>query len=240
MREPEKIEIKVSLDALVVERARAEFQLTDDAAEPRSVWFCERLEKDDAGVELGMLDRNIIVRLRGRGEGSDSTVKFRRDGPFRLPTRWDDDDEHEFKLEEDWSGDRHPWLASVSRIIDPELLTFWPTMSPKFFSDVQEDFAPTMAGTRVDLSSLVVLHPIHALTWDEVDADLKDKVRAEQWSIDDRRFMELSIRVDSDQAKQRQKRFIAFVRDKGFPVPEKAETKTATMLRYLATRPATA
>jgi hypothetical protein len=204
------------------------------------VWFCERLGNSDAGVELGMLDRDIIVRLRARRERSDCTVKCRRDGPFELPAGWDDDDEHEFKLEEDWSGQRHPWSASVSRNIDPDLLMFWPTMSPKFFSDVQEDFASTMAGTRVDLPSLVVLHPIHALAWDEVDADLKDEVRAEQWSVDDRRFLELSIRVDSDRAKQRQKRFIDFVRGKGFAVPEKAETKTATMLRYLATRPAPA
>ena len=111
MREPKKLEIKVSLDALVVERARAEFQLTDQDAAPGSVLFCERLDKDDAGVELGMLDRNIIVRLRG-GERSDWTVKFRRDGPFELPAGWDNDDEHEFKLE---SVRSRPWTDEHCR-----------------------------------------------------------------------------------------------------------------------------
>jgi hypothetical protein len=238
MTDPEKVEIKVSLDSLAVERARAVFGLTDDTASPGSVWFCERLEDDDLGTELRMLDRNLIVRLRGRGDRSDCTVKFRRDEPFTLPAGWDADQEHGFKFEGDWSGDRHAWSASVSRRIDPSLLTFWPTMSSQFVSSVQGDFASAMTGVPAKLPSLTVLHPIHALAWDEVHVDFDDKVRAEQWSVDDRRFLEFSIRVDADRAGHWQKRFTALIRDKGFAVPAKADTKTAATLRYLATRSA--
>ena len=89
------------------------------------------------------------------------------------------------------------------------------------------------------MSSLQPLGPIHASHWElkKEHAGFDQKIVAEQWSVDDRGFLELSIRVDFDEAATGQKNFTSFVRDKGFGVLARQETKTAAMLGYLATRP---
>src|SRR5262245_43262249 len=118
--DPEKVEIKISLDASVVEAARHAFDLTDDGAEPAEIWFCERTEQSDVGLVLELLERGLIVRLRHRpGDKSDVSVKLRRSTSFEVPEGWGGHDEiNEFKLEGDWAGRNQQLSASVTQPAD--------------------------------------------------------------------------------------------------------------------------
>jgi hypothetical protein len=226
----------------MVKAARHAFDLTDDTAEPADIWLCEHTKQSDVGLVLELLEHDLIVRLRHRpGDKSDVTVKHRRSTSIEVPDGWGiDDGVNEFKFEGDWAGRNQQLSASVTQPADPSVFPLESPLVQDLFSQAQQDFASAvMAPSALALTSLEPLGPIHASRWElkKDDTGFDHKIVAEQWSVDDRGFLELSIRVDFDEAATSQKTFTTFVHDKGFGVLARQETKTAATLGYLATRP---
>jgi hypothetical protein len=237
---PDKAEIKISLDHTMIERARTAFGLGDAAAELADIWFCDHVVQDDGDVRLDLAENDLIVRLRRRGEDSDSTIKFRCLGEIVLPEDWKTDDPpNKSKFEGDWTGTKHQLSASVTANVSEALFGTLPSLSGDWFTGAQQGFAAWAAKDLDEpLVSLTPLGPIYSLHW-ELDEDATgfgDKIVFEQWSVDDLGFLELSVRVDFDDAAAWQDRFTGFVRDKGFDVRAHQETKTTVMLRHLANR----
>ena len=62
----------------MVATACAAFDLDAADAELADIWFCEQVVGRGDAVRLTLAERDLIVRLRRRGDRSDSTLKFRR------------------------------------------------------------------------------------------------------------------------------------------------------------------
>ena len=72
------MEIKVTLGADMIERGRQAFRIGLAQAERRSIWFGEHLASPADPVELPLLSRGVIIRIRQReGEDDDATLKLR-------------------------------------------------------------------------------------------------------------------------------------------------------------------
>jgi hypothetical protein len=240
---PDQVEIKISFGLDEVPRALAAFELDDDSATEGEIWFCELVESP--GAKPTLLGHDLIVRLRQRPDHkSDSTVKRRGKQAPTLPAWWEPDDD--CKYEGDWAGTSHQLSASVSKKVDHDILSrlsdrpLW-AMADKLFNDHQRDFAQAaITGQVLDLGSVRPLGPIHARTWKaERRTGHAEPIAAEQWSVDDRGFLELSVRVDYPEAQGAQGRFTEFVRSHHFDPDALQKTKTAAILSYLAGRAVT-
>ena len=115
-------EIKVTLGAAMVERGRQAFRIGLAQAERRSIWFGERLASQADTVELPLLSRGVILRIRQRdGEDDDATLKLRGPEGCIDPGLWRERTKSfgkRAKLEGDWAGRRHLLSASLIGKID--------------------------------------------------------------------------------------------------------------------------
>ena len=108
------IEIKANIEGRV---GQALATLGDPVPETkRQIWFAEDRSGLQAGGQLNMLSRGIILRIRS-GEGpDDSTAKLRPVDAEQLTKQWSEPFKQEplkYRIEGDWSGDRHVLAASA-------------------------------------------------------------------------------------------------------------------------------
>ena len=241
--EPKRVELKISIRAKHVKDARHNLELNDNDATTATIWFCDRpLGGHHAGFEL--FDRGLIVRLRSKGgDDSDTTVKYRRPQPLELPSGWDDVEARpNFKIEGDWTGKNRQVSASLDSTVDEKVIddavADRPPLSQQLFSADQRAFANALtAPDKVSLTSLRPLGPIHALRWQEAPReDLDEELGAEQWTAGDLVFLELSIRVNFDEAQKWQDKFKFWAMKKGFGASSMGTTKTQAVLEYFADR----
>lgn len=239
MARPKKVELKISVHADDVARARRRLELTDEGATTASIWFCDQPEIDAPAVKLALFDRGVIVRLRHKQEDdSDSTIKLRRRDPMRLPNGFGNNDA--LKVEGDWSGDRRQVSASLVATVDGTLIdeagADGPPLERRLFSPDQRRFATAILRSNdVELISLRPLGPIHALRWQEFPReDLDEEVGAEQWIVDEQMFLELSMRVKYENAEKWQRRFNDWASDLGLDVGAVQTTKTQAVLEHFA------
>ena len=239
----EWVELKVTLGAEQVDAGLAGFALEAESAERRSIWFCERIDAHDGPAMLPLLDRGAILRVRKiQDSPDDSTLKLRGlEGGvdpklWRQRTRAFGDDA---RIEGDWVTDRHLVSASLdSRIegdlIDEVIAAGRPHQVQRLLS---EDQLALAADWLLRLDGLELLGPIRARKWKKGAGDLGAEVVAELWEIDNGpRFLELSMRVNVDQDPAgTQRQLEQTVRDHGLDIAAGQQTKTATVLTYLAT-----
>jgi hypothetical protein len=239
----ERVELKVTLGAEQVDAGLAGFALDAGSAERRSIWFCERTDAHGGPAMLPLLDRGAILRVRKiRDSPDDSTLKLRGlegsvdPGRWRQRTKAFGDDA---RIEGDWVPDRHLVSASLDSRIDGDLIdevvaAGRPYQVQRLFSGDQQALA---AEWLLGLDGLELLGPIRAQKWKKGAGKLAAEVVAELWEIDDGpRFLELSTRVNVDQDPAAALRQLELaVRDHGLDIAAGQQTKTSTVLKYLAT-----
>jgi hypothetical protein len=236
------VELKVSLDGAHVDDGLRKLDLDPDgaAAEPRQIFFCERVITSSDPIVLPLLARGIILRIRKiKGGRDDSTLKLRGPEGSVNPKLWDertrqfDDDA---KIEGDWAADRRLVSASLDSKVErariDEVIADRPHQLRRLLSKAQEALA---ANLLLELDGLELLDPVHAWKWKGAGR-LGAEVDAELWELDDGlRFLELSMRVNVNEnnpvdAKQR---FEDSVRDCDLTIGAKQDTKTSTVLERL-------
>lgn len=238
----EGVELKVTLGAEQVDAGLAAFALGRRSAERRSIWFCERVEAHGGPATLPLLARGVILRVRKiQGSSDDSTLKLR--GPeggvdpelWRQRTQAFGDDA---RIEGDWVTDRHLVSASLDsrvagELIDEVVAAGRPHRVQRLLSDDQSALA---AEWLLGLDGLELLGPIQAWKWDKGAGGLGAEVTAELWELDNGpRFLELSMRVKVNQDPGGiQRQLETTVRDRGLEIARKQQTKTSTVLKYLA------
>ena len=71
--------------------------------------------------------------------------------------------------------------------------------------------------------------------WSALDKDdFPHDIRAERWETDQLQFLEFSIRVDWDEAKEAQRGLHRLLADRGVDLSGQDEPKTTLVLRHLA------
>jgi hypothetical protein len=242
--EPERVELKVNIDADGVRRAKKHLGLEDGDATRATIWFCDRPGRDADALHFDLADRGVIVRLRHKhGADSDATIKYRRKPPFHLPDGWSPATTPDFKVEGDWTVSAQNVAASLDSTVAGAAIDqagfAGPPLAPCLFSDDQRRFAAALlAPSRLDLHTLRPLGPIHALRWEETPRkDLGNELGAEQWkAADGLEFLELSIRVKSANAQKWLRRFTEWARDERLDIASTGTTKTQAVLEHFARR----
>lgn len=244
------VEVKVSLDGTATAAAVHEFGL-ESGVPPWQIFFVE-----DVTAGLGSVtplgDQHLIIRARQKASGKDDvTVKFRPGRRSQLTTSWlarekstDRDLDSEFKVEQDWAGDRRSLAVSLTSE-RPDGLVAATAANKKgvaaLLSRDQERLIVECAGTPVNLDVLSMLPPVSALRWPTFSvpgpSGSQLKVRAERWTVQHLDFLELSIASNVENAHAEQAAMEAFVQGKGLQVAE-GEAKTTQVLRLLVAQAA--
>jgi hypothetical protein len=239
--DPARTELKLSIAGANAHRARKRLGLRKRDAERTTIWFCDRARRTADGIRFDLFDRGVIVRLRhkrGRGQDSDTTVKFRREAPLVLPDGWDPQGVPAAKIEGDWTLHSRSVAVSLDssapgRAIDRAGDAGRP--HARLFSGDQHRFAAAVLAPRpCDLTALRTLGPIDARRWDVPRRGLGIDVVAEQWKTGDLEFLELSVRVPTDEAEDWMRRLSEWAAEAGLAVQARGKAKTAAVLQYLA------
>jgi hypothetical protein len=236
----ENVEIKVSFGADHLAEAASAFGLRAADAEARDIWFCEYLDGQAGPTGLPLLGQGIILRLRRRrGGADDATMKIRRTEPEPLPGDWRPrlSGKETFGVEGDWVGSRHMVSASlVARLGDDDIdeAATGRRSVARVFSAAQEDLLRVSCPLPIDLRALEPLGPVAARKWEPEPRAFEHEIAAEQWKLDELRFLELSIRVPRGAAETAQAAFERHLRDRGLDVDTVQETKTRLVLEHRA------
>jgi hypothetical protein len=238
---PVSTELKLSIAGADAREARKRLGLRKSKAKRAAIWFCDRDRQTADGVRFDLFDRGVIVRLRhkrGRGQDSDTTVKYRREAPLLLPDGWDPRGTPTVKIEGDSTVHNRTVSvdASVSgRTIDRAGNKGRPLAA--LFSGDQRRFAAAVLAPRpCDLTALRTLGPIDARRWQVPGRDLGIDLAAEQWRTGDLEFLELSVRVPSDDAERWMRRLTEWATEEQLDVGSLGVTKTQAVLEHLAPR----
>jgi hypothetical protein len=186
------IEIKANIEGGVGQALAA---LGDPVpATKRQIWFAEDRGGLQAGGQLKMLSHGIILRIR-IGEGpDDSTAKLRPVDKEQLTKQWSKPFQEPFKyrIEGDWSGDRHA-LAASAQTSHPQGSLAESVGAGRFdqvFTPEQRQFVRDCAHIGVDINQLVGLGPIASTQWEDLQIGGVDDVNAERWTVADLDFLE--------------------------------------------------
>jgi hypothetical protein len=232
-------ELKVTL-AGGVDDALAALGLDPADGQARRIGFIE--DRRGGPGTLPLLDAGVVLRVRENGgDDDDSTVKFR---PC-VPSQVSDEDRaaDDVSVEEDWAGTRRVLAASYKADRPAgRVAAAWDgdDRLGRLFTDDQERFLAAGAhDVAVDLDLLTLLPPITATRWKGLALpDLDLPVVAERWVVGTLDFLELSIRVEATgsagDAEQAKRALEAGVQARGLTVPVEQETKTRTVLEFLA------
>ncbi|WP_371494206.1 hypothetical protein OG871_03765 [Kitasatospora sp. NBC_00374] len=247
------VEIKVSLSGEAAEAARKSLKLDPDDGNHRTVHFWDRPRRSDGagdGVQLPLLDRGAVIRLRaaadgggGHGDGGDEddlTAKLRPCDPDTLPAEFRvsrEEDGQEFKIEEDWTGRSRVWAASLKvdgRFDRPAPGRDDRPAQPRLSREQRALLACAGAGEE-ELDGLTALGPIDSVQWKPSRRDLIHPVTVELWSVGDGlSFLELSLRTSPAEASGAQDLLVRTLVDRGFEPPARQESKTRAAMTALA------
>ena len=83
------------------------------------------------------------------------------------------------------------------------------------------------------LGRIRLLGPVQVRKWEFEPKELDYEVTVEEWVLPDRSdLVELSIKVDPDEALEANERFLDFLRSRGFDTEGDQKTKTRSALEY--------
>jgi hypothetical protein len=178
-----------------------------------------------------------VLRARLVHDGADdSTVKLRPVDPKSIGERWKDDEKLEFEV--DALGDDYVSSAKLSAEQDRgeiEDVVRGRRDLRSLFSDDQEEFLGDHApgGAGVDWDRLRVLGPVQVHKWEIEPKELGYEVTVEEWVLPDQSdLVELSIKVDPNEAVEANERFVEYLRSRGFDTEGEQKTKTRAALEY--------
>jgi len=238
------VEVKVSLDS--DQTAEAVRALGLPEVKPWKIFFIEDVTTGLCSA-TPLLDQHLILRARQKTKGKDDvTVKLRPGRRSQLTDSWlataktaDGGLDSEFKVEEDWAGDRR--MLAISLTAErPEGLVAAAAAGERavraLLTDAQRRLIHEYPGNWVNLATLTMLPALSAMRWPVFAVPEQGgpalNVRAERWTVGDLDFLELSIAVDVEAAQAAQAALITFVERKGLQ-PGTGEPKTTQVLQRL-------
>ncbi len=230
------VEIKVTIKPEQIEVAENLLELKQDESEKRKIYFCEDIQTFRTTKKLQLFEHGIILRLRKNQDNpDDSTVKL-RPVSSQISDQWRGI--KGFKIEGDWVGDRRIESASFTTEQNQgeiEEAFQGDRLLDKLFSKQQERFLKTSAEIEVHLNNLQVLGPVQAFRWQpKLSGGLIYPIRCERWHIPCRQLLELSIRVQPEQAQVAQEQFMQYLKHNKLDSTGVQETKTRLVLEYFA------
>lgn len=203
----------------------------------RRIWFFEDLTP---GIEpsLPLLASGVALRARS-GKSGDFTIKLRPCRRTQLTAKWaagfTDGNGFEYRVEQDWAGQRRSLAASSVVELDPDLIAS--VVSERADADIllarkQREFLNDCGTLRIAFAGLTPLGPILATKWKNVPLGKFDTY-IERWKVGDLDFLEVSIRSETD-AELRQQGLETAVRTLGLSIDDDRESKTRRVLTKLA------
>ncbi len=222
------IEIKATVPHHQIKQALKRFGLTESNDEERYIYFFDT-------PKLDLLGAGIITRARRVvGDAHDSTVKFRPVNPADVGQKWRR--YPFFKIEADASETSMVKSASFSMPVEKghiKRVAGGKKPIGAIFTLEQEKFLESIAGHKIDFTSLVVLGPLMAQRWKFEDPGCPWAITAELWTRGDRKqMMELSIKAPTVQAAAAIGGFMAFLAEVGAERDKGQQTKTRWALDY--------
>ena len=224
------VEMKITARAKDEDEVLEALERADVEPEGREVYFVDT-------TELTLFEAGIVLRARLIHDGADdSTVKLRPVDPTSIRERWKSDPQLE--LEVDAVGDRYVTSAKLSAEQDrgeiEDVVKGVRGVRTLFSSDQEEflgDHAP--GGAVVDWDRLRLLGPVQVHKWELEPKELGYEVTVEEWVLPDRSdLVEISIKVDPNEAVEANERFVDFLRSRGFDSEGEQQTKTKAALEY--------
>jgi len=220
------------------------FGLPADAATSQ-VFFCEDVTTGTSPA-TPLLDAGVILRVRSRGDDSDSTVKLRPGRQGQLTP--DVSADAKLKVEAGWAGDRK--VLAISRSADvgaADIAAVAAGQEPvgTLFTEAQRRLLEQCADIRVRVDAMTLLPPLIATRWKAVRVTVDQvelSVRFERWTVDpELDFLELSIAVEDldpvpaglREASARQRALRQFVQSHGLDADATASTKTSAVVKAL-------
>jgi hypothetical protein len=127
------------------------------------------------------------------------------------------------------------------RPVDPKTLSQRWKSDPKLELEVDavgdEYVTSAKLGADQDRDRLRPLGPVHVHKWEVERKELDNEVTVEEWVLPDRSdLVELSIKVDPNEAVEANERFVDFLRSRGFDKEGEQQTKTRAALEYFTGR----
>jgi hypothetical protein len=226
------VEIKVTILAEQEMKAVRLFGLDRSNAESRQIYFFDT-------PRLACFRRYAVLRARMiKNAPDDSTVKIRPVDPDRIAPEWQRLEG--FKLEADVAGAKVVRSASLTlpqKRGEIEDVATGERALKKLFSPDQARFLEVHALPRVPFDSLRVLGPVAVLRWKSRHEGLPGELTAEEWHLPDGTdLLELSIKVDRNDAFRSRNEFLAFLARVGFDHTGVQEAKTRIALEFFARR----
>jgi hypothetical protein len=227
------VEIKLNFNDAHIDAALGVFGLSTDAGKARRIWFGEVLDGLEGRDALPLLNRGVILRVRGKNNGGDVTVKLRGpDGCIDI-REWRESvgDSADAKIEGDWASKRLV-SASLGSDLDRATVQQFNGEPPSIGELLSSELRSLTKQLLIPLKQVTLLGPIAARKW---EAKNDGDVEAELWEVDTLRFLEVSLLVRHDPVaamEQLKKR----ATDGGLDLSASQDTKTTTVLRHLATR----
>jgi hypothetical protein len=238
------VHIKVTLGAGQVDPAIGMLGLSASGL-ARLLYFCEQPVDNDQPCELALANSGVILRLRQiTGHADQSMVKLRPCRRSRLTDSWlafHLQGRDELRVEADWAGERKMLVASLTSDLDRGAITTvlaGHRPLPSLFSDNQRRFLADCADADINLGSMRILGPVHAVRWPTTRWHTLD-VTAERWTLPDTAdkpldFLELSVRVEPQGAEIAQLSLETLIRREGLDPDAVLDTKTHHVLKRLA------
>jgi hypothetical protein len=224
------VEMKITARARDEDEVVEALERADVEPEARQVYFFDT-------SNLTLFEAGIVLRARLVHDGADdSTVKLRPVDPNSLSERWKSDPKLE--LEVDAVGDKYVTSAKLGADQDrgeiDDVVQGRRNLRTLFSGDQEQflaDHAP--GGPPVDWDRLRLLGPVQVHKWEVEPKELGYEVTVEEWVLPDRSdLVELSIKVDPNEAVEANERFVEFLRARGFDTEGEQQTKTRTALEY--------
>ena len=177
----------------------------------------------------------MILRARTLGDDRESTVKLRPAASAVAAAAQAANPK--VRVELDIAGEKQSLSAKLDKKREPgeiEAVADMPGTVPTLFSDKQRAVIALHAPGAPALDVLRVLGPIKAKRWTlPATAEFAHDLAVEEWSVlDAMQFIELSIKVERDQAVAAHEAFRKLLADRGLTTTN--EQKTPQVLKALA------
>jgi hypothetical protein len=226
----EGVEIKVTIRPDQELQGLRALELDEDSAEVRVIYFYDT-------AKLDLYNAGVVLRARlVKGDDDDSTVKIRPIEPEKVSQRWSNMEG--FKIEADSAGSRIVCSASLTlRQNRDEIDEVTKGKRPiyKLFSKDQVRFLSEFYQRPVDFEQLRSLGPIRVLHWTTEHKGIPYELASEEWRLPDgENLLEVSIKVEPDEAAKARRAFDSYLRELGLDPAGDQETKTRTALEYFA------
>lgn len=227
-----KVELKVTIAKEAIDAALGILALEKKKAERRWITFYDT-------PDLALYARGLLLRSREvAGDDDDTTVKVRPLEASKVASAWFS--VKKFKCEIDRTSSKSVSSCSLTKDVEAgeidEVACGQRTVK-KLFDDDQELFASSYGGAEPEWSALRVLGPTDAWVWELVSPSGLE-LTVELWEQGSLRILEASTKEVASKADAVEKQLLADLDLLGLKPSPAGETKTKSVLTYLAAQAA--